>query len=442
MESLQTSWVLDNFLEFERALNGSAKTPLHQVRRQAFDSFKARGFPGPKVEDWKYTDLSAVRSGSFVRNKAVRILDTSFLKTEFLNLTDTKLVFVNGFFNQELSGTGQLPKGVVFGNFKDLNKDATIEKLIAKYLGQTLEPETDALVSLNTAFTEQGTFVFVPAGVELVAPISILHIIVAEQQAVFSPGRTLVVLQAGAKAQVIESFVGKPGKNFSCHVSELILEDSASLTHTKIVAEGENAHHYGRISANVGRSASLSTHTFSYAGATVRNEVCPNLIGQGCSCSMNGLTVLTGTEHVDNHTVLDHAMPHCESRELYKGIYAAKSNGAFCGTIIVRPDAQKTNALQTNQSLLLSKDASVDSKPQLKIWADDVKCTHGATVGQLDEQALFYVRSRGVPFEIARNMLVQAFAGDLISAISYQPLRELLEQLLHDKLALIGVVDN
>lgn len=240
--------------------------------------------------------------------------------------------------------------------------------------------------------------------------------------------------------EVIETYAGiNDGGYFTNSVTEIFAKPGAKVRHAKLGFESAQALHLGKIGVRQERDSSVATLAFTIGGALVRNEVDPVLDGTGCEGVLNGLTILDDTQHVDNCTVIDHAQPNSESHELFKGIYLGKSRGVFSGTIIVRQDAQKTNAIQNNQSLLLSDEASIETKPQLKIWADDVKCTHGATVGQLDEDAMFYLRSRGIPLEAARNMLVHAFASDVLREETNESLRAYLETRLLQKL---GVVEQ
>jgi Fe-S cluster assembly protein SufD len=443
MTTAQSDWVTNNFLTLERGLNGTAASPVHGIRKNALSSFLKSGFPSPKLEEWKYTNVREIAESHYtLEQQAAPALQSTAQVTEALALFENRLVFVNGRFAANLSEWRSLPTTVQVATLDAVlhEKGVTeLKTLVEKRMSQVAPVAEDAFVALNTAFVTDGVVVRVPRGVVVDQPLHVCWLQQVNGAALLVPTRVLLVVEQGASISLVETFAHEGGQAFSSQVTELIVEEGATCDYYKVVLDSDNAQHIGRISAQIAQKSFCSTQVFSFGGNLVRNEVCPTLEGSGSNCIMNGLTVLNGTQHVDNQTVLDHKEPHCESRELYKGVYADKSAGVFSGTIIVRPDAQKTNALQTNQSLLLSKDASVDAKPQLKIWADDVKCTHGATIGQLDEHALFYVRSRGVPFAEARNMLVHAFASDVISSVRPAVLKDYLEAKLLQKLERIGI---
>ncbi|MBX7143445.1 MAG: Fe-S cluster assembly protein SufD [Oligoflexia bacterium] len=444
----QTDWVSQNFLAFERGLNGSAHAPLHQLRKDAFQRFAALGFPSASAEEWRKTDLSAIRGGKFewgLANTTSEVAESDLRKIMPGPFSAHVLVFFNGRFVPALSTSGKLPAGVKLSPLADYVRgtgtDSELSNLVRQRLGSLATFTDQAFVALNTAFLNDGVVLSVARGVELQESIQIAWISDGSQTANYSTGRCLIALEEGASARVIETWseAASDRQIFCNHVTEVFVADGAMLDHVKVLPDSAQALHVGRLVARVGSKSNLHTGVFSFGGAMVRNEICPELAGANSNCVMHGLTVVGGSQHVDNFTVLDHAQPNCESRELYKGVYGDKASGVFSGTIIVRPGAQKTNALQTNQSVLLSPTASIDTQPQLKIWADDVKCTHGATVGQLDEQALFYVRSRGVPFADARDMLVHAFASDIVNSVSTPALRDYLENQLMKKLGSFGI---
>lgn len=445
---VQTDWVSQNFLAFERGLNGSAQAPLHKLRKDAFSSFAAVGFPSASAEDWRKTDLGPIRGGNFTWTPADA--PNSDLSQQIGALipgpfSAHRLVFFNGQLVSSLSSYANLPKGVkivpLIDYLKGKGSDAQLAQLIQQRLGSLAEFSSQAFVALNTAFLNDGVVLHVERGAQLSDCLHVAWVSDGRKGCNYSAGRCLLVVEEAAHARVIETWSElSPGVQcFSNHVTEAFVADGACLEHVKIIPDSEHGLFVGRLAARVGAKANLHTGVFSFGGALVRNEICPELAGASSNCSMHGLTVVGASQHVDNFTVLDHAQPNCESRELYKGVYGDKASGVFSGTIIVRPGAQKTNALQTNQSVLLSPHATIDTQPQLKIWADDVKCTHGATVGQLDEQALFYVRSRGVPFAAARDMLVHAFASDIITSVGSVSLRQYLEEQLMKKLASFGI---
>lgn len=445
---LEPEWVSRNFIAFERSLNGSASGPLHAKRTEAFNHFCRLGFPTPRHEDWKYTDVAPITRNAFaltnLREKQAPLDSETVARIPAMTGALT-YVFIDGEFRREISSA--VPTGgklSVYSLAEVLKPGFPIPALaeqVSDSLGSVASPHDHPFVALNTAFLRDGAVVHIAQGAEVAEPVHIVFISDPAKQGCMSQPRLLVLAGENSTVTVIESFISAgPSKSLVSHVGEVIMGAGARVDHYKFQNESDQGFHFGSLSAYIARDCEFRTHTFAFGGSLVRNEVCPVLGGKGAVAVLNGLSVLRDNQHVDNFTVIDHAQPHCESHELYKGIYADKSAGVFSGTIIVRPDAQKTNALQTNQSLLLSPTATIESKPQLKIWADDVKCTHGATVGQLDEHALFYLRSRGVPKKEARDMLIHAFASDVISGVRPTVLRAFLEEVLTKKLESIGLL--
>ncbi|MBN8548080.1 MAG: Fe-S cluster assembly protein SufD [Deltaproteobacteria bacterium] len=448
LQSIEPEWVTQNFLAFERSLNGDAHSPLHTIRSAAYSNFSRLGFPTTQNEDWKYTNLAPIARSSFSiaqPHETPAQLSEQTLARIPRHLSATTLVFVEGMFRKEYSSALPEQAGLRIHTLAEVLKptfaDGQLADQVLDSLGSVASSREHPFVALNTAFLRDGAVVQVAKDAQIAEPIQLVFVGGAGKSPSMSQPRLLVVAGENSRVTLIESFLSAGETPYLVsHVGEIVLGAGASVDHYKLQIEGEQAFHVGSIWASVARDAHFRTHSFAFGGALVRNEVSPVLNGKGGVCVLNGLSVLRAEQHTDNHTVIDHAEPNCESHELYKGIYADKSAGVFSGTIIVRPDAQKTNALQTNQSLLLSSTATIESKPQLKIWADDVKCTHGATVGQLDEHALFYLRSRGVPKKDARDMLIHAFASDVISGVRPAALKVHLEEVLTEKLASIGLL--
>ena len=346
-----------------------------------------------------------------------------------------RLVFLNGQFQSELSDPAESGSEVVdlAGLFKT-GSNADLLRLVRKHLGHHAKFEENSCLALNTAFFGDGAVIHVHANTTLRKPVQVVFIATQAQGSVSFP-RLLIVADQASQLTCIEQYVGNDSETyFTSAVTEVVVAEKAQVDHYKLVQEGAAASHIGAMHIHQANDSIFRTHCFSFGGKLVRNEVMPIVDGERCVCTMNGLSVLSASQHVDNATVIDHAKPNSESHELYKGIYNDQSRGVFSGTIIVRPDAQKTNAYQSNQSLLLSDKASSQSRPQLKIWADDVKCSHGATVGQLNQDALFYLRSRGIGLTEARNMLVQAFVSELVGGVKLEPLRNFLNAELAAKL--------
>lgn len=419
-----------------------ANTEIKDLQVRALESFRTLGIPTPKVESWKYTNLSVLSRSRFQKpsarpsNERVAQAIAHLISAKLAHL---HLVFVDGVHVPELSHTALKDASLSLYSFRQIfgTGDSGARDLLEKVesnLATVAELGDNSLVALNTAQFGDGQMIVIGKDNQVYNPIQLIFVNSAEEGSV-SHNRVLVLAEPGSQSTIVETHIGlSNGKSFNTTVCEYILDSHAAVDHYKVQIEGSETIHFGHTAARVGAGAIFRSHSFNFGGKIVRNEIFPLLDAPDIECVMNGLSVVDGTQHVDNTTVLDHAKPHCHSHELFKGVYAGKSTGAFSGTIIVRQDAQKTNAIQANNSLLLSEESSVDSRPQLKIWADDVKCTHGATVGQLDEEALFYIRSRGVPFHEAKSMLVRAFASDVISGVKPENLKHYLQNLLSQKL--------
>lgn len=370
------------------------------------------GIPNNKHEDYKYCNLEAVFRKEF---KTIGNKFNTISKVDSHKLKDCmNVVVVNGEYNEGLSDrTSEVKINTL------ANSSAEIKNHITKYASVN----SDALIALNTAFCSGGLFINV-SGV-VTKPIHIINITSAKENAVINP-RQLIVLEKSAEATVIETFVSEnnSAKVFQNHVSEVVLNENSKLKSYRLQNEDENAFQVNTVQVSVNRYANYTTNTFTFNGAVVRNNLNVVLASDLCEAHLNGLFISSGTKLIDNHTLVDHQKPNCESNELYKGIAKDKSTGVFNGKIYVRKDAQKTNAYQSSKNILLSEDATINTKPQLEIYADDVKCSHGTSTGKVDETALFYLKSRGIGDEKARKLLLQAFAQEVIDKIEIEELRE------------------
>jgi len=295
---------------------------------------------------------------------------------------------------------------------------------------------------LNAAFLADGAFILLPDGAEFQQPIHLLYVATGQGEPTFVTPRNLVVTGRHCRLAIVESYVALAGGTYLTNVvSEVVLGEDSVLEHDKLQLESLNAYHVGTTHTQLAARSTMTSNAITLGGSIVRNTITAVLDAQGIECTLNGLSLGTGRQLVDNHTAIDHAKPHCASHELYKAILDGSARGVFNGKIFVRKDAQKTDAKQTNKTLLLSEEATIDTKPQLEIFADDVKCTHGATVGQIDEEQLFYLRSRGVDEASARDILTYAFAHDVIGRLHVDPLREQLDGMLHARLRQGRVTD-
>jgi len=428
---------LKQFERFERERKQPAW--VFPLRKAGIARFAEIGFPTLQNEDWRFTNVAPIAKLPF---KPAFEASRNGLTTEkvsgftLASLDATRLVFVNGHFAPDLSGgrrSGDEDKGVVVTNLAAaLN---SMPELVEKYLGGQAGAEANAFTALNTAFFQDGAFIYLPKGKTLESPIHLVFISVAHEAGVASHPRNVLIAEAGSRATVLESYVSlADAPYFTNAVTELVLGEGAVVEHCKFQDESANAFHIASIHAQLGRRCDLISHSLALGARLSRNNIRTNLAGEGVECVLNGLYLTGGDQLADHHMIVEHAQPHCNSHEYYNGILDGRSKGVFHGRILVRPAAQKTDAKQTNKNLLLSEDATVDTKPQLEIYADDVKCTHGATVGQLNEESIFYLRSRGIGELTARRMIIHAFAGEIIQRIRFAPAREELDKLVWERL--------
>ncbi len=399
---------------------------LAGIRRAGMERFRERGFPTVREDAWKYTNVAPFVKVPFQPASGER--GSTARPLPLPAGAGAQIVFVNGRYAPELSSVGLLTGGLEVASLAEVlaSRPETVEPYLAKVVR-----DGNAFAQLNSAFIDDGAFVRIPASTTVTEPIHLVFLSEPDFGPTVSHPRNLVIAEAGSQAAVVETFLGTAGElYFTNAVTEVVLHDGAVLDFSKLEREGDAAFHVATTAVSLGRNSNFTSHSISLGGALARNDLNVRLDAEGADCTLNGLFLGNGTQLLDNHTLIDHAMPHGTSRELYKGILDGKSRGIFHGKIIVRPDAQKTDAMQTNKNLLLSKESLVNSEPALEIFADDVKCRHGSTIGQLDAAALFYLRSRGIGEDEARSLLVYAFASDVASRIRVAPLRALVEQQL------------
>ncbi len=400
---------------------------LSSLRTEAIRAFADLGFPTTHVEDWKYTSVAAIARAAFEagRGAVTSQLAARFEQLPYAGIAAHRLVFVNGHFAPQLSSLNGLPAGIKVTSLADALKGSApkLEEHLARHATFSAHP----FVALNTAFIEDGAYIEIPRGAVVTEPIHIVYAATQQERPWLAHPRSFIYAGAGSEATVVESYIGLDGSTyFTNTVTEIVLEENAHVDHVKPQLESVAAYHIASIWAHQARNSSLRTCSIALGSLLGREELGVVLDGEGAESILSGLYVTSGEQLIDNHTTLDHAQPHCSSREFYKGVLDGHSTGVFNGKILVRKDAQKTDSKQSNRNLLLSEGATVNTKPQLEIFADDVKCTHGATIGQIDQDALFYMRSRGIGLEEARNLLVVAFAGEIIDRIRFRPLGERL----------------
>jgi Fe-S cluster assembly protein SufD len=431
VEQLET-W-LENFTEFAKSAPGQKLPWLRRMREQAFARFCDVGFPTTHDEDWRFTNVSAIARTSF-RSAARGKLAPGDTAAWRVDDTAATLVFVNGRFEAELSEVDKLPKGVTVASLRE--RIESHPEGVEKHLGRYADTQRDPFCALNTAFIGDGAYVHVARGVVVEAPVYLLYLSTKEDAPTMTHPRNLIVVENQAQVAVIEDYASVGGESvvLSNAVTELAAGESAVAQHYLIEREHLKAFNVQTLRIEQGRSANVASHSVLLGGGLVRNNVHPVLAGEGGECLINGLFLGTGRQHLDNYMHVEHAAPHCGSRQFYNGILDEQAHGVFHGRIVVHKPAQKTDAKQTNRNLLLSDDAQIDTKPQLEIYADDVKCTHGATIGQIEENALFYLQSRGLSEMEARKLLLMAFAEECVERMHSEVARDHIQRLISEHL--------
>ncbi len=416
------------------ALPGEDHAWLRSIREAGIERFATLGFPATSNEQWKYTNVKALTRHRFVPAASAAALDAGNLGERALTGLDAHtLVFVDGLFAPALSAAGALPPGVRLLPFAAAVQQ--LPELLERHLARYADGAANGFAALNEAFMRDGAVLELSAGARLEKPVHLLFVASAHEQPTWQPLRNLVVAGPGSEAVIIETHTSLDAEvYFTNAVSELVLGEGARIEHYKLQAEGPQAYHVATVQVSQGRDSRFVSHSMATGARLARTDLNVSLDAEGAECSLYGLYVTGGRQHIDNHTRVDHRKPHGTSREFYKGVLGGRSRAVFNGQVYVHPHAQHTDAQQSNNNLLLSADAEIDTKPQLEIYADDVKCAHGATVGQLDEHMLYYMRSRGIEERRARAMLTYGFAHDLIENMPLAPIREAIEHLLMARL--------
>jgi Fe-S cluster assembly protein SufD len=418
--------------EFEaRAKAGTPRGPswLRQQRERAMSSFSAQGFPTTRDEEWRFTPVTPITETAFVPGELLHVSPEDLAPWIFGAETAAELVFVNGIFVPALSRVADLPAGLEVGTLGLVLGAGGAE--IEPYFAKLAQPSGSPFTALNTALCDEGAFIQVRRNAVVERAVHVLFYSTVSGAPSVSHPRLLAVVGEHAEVRIVETYAGPAGQvYFTNAVSEFVAEDRAIVDHYRVQRDSTAAYHVGAMQVRTGRETAFVSHNLALGAALARNDIGAVLGGEGGDTTLNGLYVGDGAQLVDNHTTIDHAQPHNGSHEVYKGLLGGRARGVFNGKIIVRPDAQKTDAKQTNKALLLSEEAQINTKPQLEIFADDVKCTHGATVGQLDPDMLFYLRARGLSLRDARALLIRSFAGDAVNHVKFAPLRERLEATL------------
>jgi Fe-S cluster assembly protein SufD len=429
---LKTQLIAD-FKTAEGRMNGEAKSAVHQIRQQALERFDKLGFPTIRHEEWKYSNVKNLVNQAFEFNAVTNFSAKDLEEMPIPNLEGNILYFINGIYNTELSTIVSPDSELQILSFAEAAK--TQPELVEEYFNKYTDYQDNAFTALNTAFAQNGIFVHVPDNKVVAQPIILRFISDARTLNVASQPRNLIVVGKRSEVQIAEAYRSL-GENasFTNAVTEFIVAEEANVHYYKIQNESDKSYHIGTTSVLQAGKSVFTANTVTANGGFVRNNLNIKIDGEYAEANMFGLYIPNGKQHIDNHTAVDHAKPNSNSNELYKGILKGKSTGVFNGKIFVREDAQKTNAFQSCKNVLLSEDATMNTKPQLEIWADDVKCSHGTTTGQLNDDALFYMQARGISKDSARALLTLAFAQDVIDKFEIVAIKEYLQALIEEKI--------
>ncbi len=417
-------------------LNGHASHPYHQFRAEAIKKLDGLSFPTRRDEEWKYTSVNRVLQPEYQLETPAEVTAEQLKPFLIEGLDAIRLVFINGAFREELSDIGRLPQGLTVMELDDALADERFQEMVQRQLDSLMEGQTDPFMVLNAAFARHGIFIHVAKNTVIEKPVYLIHLAAPGDVPTYSSYLNIVFAEQSSEASFIEGLFELPGAEgtyFNNLVNRFRLKPNSHTHHYRLQQEGLEGFLISNVDIEQDGDSTYSSYSVDLGGRLVRNNLATTLNNQGTNTNFYGTYFAKGEQHIDNHTFIDHAMPHCQSNELYKGILTDKAHGVFNGKVLVRKDAQKTNAFQQNSSLVLSDKAQMDSKPQLEIFADDVRCSHGATIGQLDETAVFYLRSRGLSDAQARAMLQHAFIEEVIEFMKLEPVKDFAEQLIMKK---------
>ena len=423
------NWYLSLFKDFENHLNGEKSSEFHKVRKEAIAKFAELDFPDLHQEDWRFTDISPILKYNFsYANEKILPSQGEISKFMFNGMKSHTVVFVNGFYSPELSTLLPLPDGATIGSLAAAMKrsDHGTREYISKYSAF----DSNVFTALNMAFARDGAYIYIPENVAIDEPIHVIFISHGEEKTISQP-RNLIIAEKNSKAKIVEHYVGTgDGVYFTNAVTEVYLRENSNVETVKIQSESTNSYHVATTEVSLESDSNYESQAILLGANIYRHDLNVILKGEGGNAMLDGLYLTSGDQLSDTHSLIDHAAPHCTSQEHYKGILDGKSRGVFNGKIMVRKGAQQTNSRQENRNIILSNEAKVDTKPQLEIFADDVKCSHGATVGQLNKESIFYLRSRGIGEEQAKLILIYAFASDVLKNIKIDEIRDSLEAVL------------
>lgn len=424
--------LLDSFIAFEQDID--LLNPIHTDRKDALKRFEKQGFPSKKDESWKYTSLKSIIQKNYsLSSKSDKSVELRDVKKYFLNDLDSfKIVFVDGIYSPFLSKTTHDGMDICVLSAA-LSKDK-YKSTLKKYFNQIV-PKDESLASLNTSYTKEGAYIYIPKGVCPEDPVQIMHISTGNQESIWLQPRNLIIADKNSKVEIIERHQSlKDHSVVSNSLTEIYAEKNAFIDYYKIQNDLNTSTLIDNTFISQQRDSNVSVHTFSFGGKLTRNNLNFYQKGENIQSTLKGITILESNQHVDHNTLVNHEQPNCESHQDYKGIYDERSTGVFNGKVIVEKEAQKTNAYQKNNNILMNNKSTINAKPQLEIFADDVKCSHGCTIGQLDEQALFYMQQRGIPKKEAKALLMYAFANTVLESVKIPEVKERITKLIATKL--------
>lgn len=434
MSTDQKQWINELFDQYESQLNGQSSHPIANFRKSAFAEFNAADIPTRRDEDWKYTSVAKIFRSRLSQGKLVDVSAADVNAHLFEDLTVCKIVYVNGQLHEGMSDMGNIPAGLTIKKLSIALEDEATASWIADINKAKGGTEVNAFLPLNQAFAE-GLVISSDKNVAVETPVHILHINTAAESEYFTSPQLYMKGDVSSEFTVIESHVGNTVEKYFSNIANRVeVLANANVSHYKIQNEGKAALQISNTIARQGRDSVFTSYVIDLGGAMVRNNLSTDLLDSGTVTNYYGVYIGNDAQHIDNQTYIDHAVPHCDSNELYKGILTDKARGVFNGKVMVRQDAQKTNAFQQNSSLVLSPTAVMDAKPQLEIYADDVKCSHGATIGQLDEGSVFYLKSRGLSDQGAKGLLQKAFVGEVVMNVKIPQVRDAVLKMIDEKL--------
>ena len=433
MEKIVTEFkdqFINYYHEFENGLNGESTPELNSIRRKALETFNELPFPTTKDEEWRYTNISPLLKHKFsVPQKNKSVSNELVKKYQFDKLKSHQLVFINGYFSAEHSKLNETPDGVIIGSLSDAIKN--YPKIVMKHFGKYADNDHQLFTALSSAYIRDGAFIYVPEGRIVEDAVHIIFISSQLNDKIITQPRNLFIAGKNSQLTIIEHYLSSNENiHFTNTITEVFVDENSVFEHIKLQEESRNAFHIASMEVNQQRYSNFNSFSFSKGAAISRNNFNSKFNDENSECTLNGLFLIEEDQLFDVHTLIDHAKPHCDSHEHYIGILDDKAKGVFNGKVLVRQDAQKTNAFQKNNNIILSDNALVNTKPQLEIFADDVKCSHGATIGQIDDEAKFYLKSRGISEDTATAILLNAFASVVISPINVEPVRKYLIEVL------------